>query len=197
MTSHADVRMWESVDIDTTIFDLPGPTPLSTRIATAPLDRSSRFGMSSDIASEPKDNGLETALDGPKPPPTLSRPLSVDVNKSKVSTIELLAEWNGCVMSIHSSGHSFSASLKGVVGEGVKDEEEDATIPISDVSEWDKDLLVPGNFFRLCVVHEVLPSGQPRRYTQVVFRRLPAYRRHDLDQAAERGRELARGLRVE
>lgn len=109
----------------------------------------------------------------------------------------LLAEWNGCVNAVQTAGAYFSATLKGVVGEGVAGEEEDAVIPISDVSEWDMELLQPGNFFRLCVVHEVLPTGQPRRSTQVVFRRLPAFRQFDLDKANERGRDLVRGLRVE
>jgi len=109
----------------------------------------------------------------------------------------LLAEWNGCVTEIDKSGVFFFAALKGVVGEGVAGEEEDATIPISDVGEWDLELLKPGNFFRLCVVYEILPTGQPRRYTQVVFRRMPSYRHHDLAVAAERGQARARALRVE
>lgn len=197
MTSHAAVLMWESTNIDTTIFDLSRPTPPSTRVAVAPPNPRFRLGMSPGIAADPKEDGLDTSLDDPQPRPTLSVPLSVDINKSRASTVELLAEWNGCVTSIQSSGHSFAATLKGVAGEGVKGEEEDATIPVTDVSDWDKDLLRTGNFFRLCVIYEILPTGQPRRYTQVVFRRLPAYRQHDLDQAAERGRELARGLRVE
>jgi hypothetical protein len=141
---------------------------------------------------------LDTSMDGPKATPTLPLLRSTDAGILRgAPSVELLAEWNGCVTSVKTAGHYFSATLKGVIGLGVKGEEEDATIPIADVSESDKDLLRPGNFFRLCITCEILPTGQPRRYTQVVFRRLPAYRQHDLDQAAERGRELARGLRVE
>lgn len=109
----------------------------------------------------------------------------------------LQAEWSGCVTGVDENEYFFTASLKGVKGVGVKDEEDDAIIPISDVSESDKELLLPGNFFRLCAMYEVSPSGQPRRYTQVIFRRLPAYRQQDLDEALERGRQLGRGLRVE
>jgi hypothetical protein len=110
---------------------------------------------------------------------------------------KLLAEWNGYVTEVSKDGEYFAASLQGIRGEGVKDEEDDALIPISDVSKSDMALLKPGNYFRLCVMHEVNKAGQPRRYTQLVFRRLPAYRKQDLDYAEERGRELARGLRVE
>lgn len=108
-----------------------------------------------------------------------------------------LAEWNGCVTSVENEGMFFSATLCGVKGLGVKGQEEDANIPISDVAEWDKELLLAGNFFRLCVMQGFDPSGQPIRYTKVIFRRLPAYRQQDLDEALERGRQLARGLRVE
>lgn len=111
--------------------------------------------------------------------------------------IAVLGEWNGCVLDIDQSSSYFTASLKGVLGEGIEGEEEDALIPVSDVSDWDLELLKPGNFFRLSVIHEIQSSGQPRRYTQVVFRRLPAYRQQDLDVAGERARQRSRALRVE
>lgn len=120
---------------------------------------------------------------------------TLEASLSRRSPATLLAEWNGCVLSVDTS--HFSAALKGVFGEGVRGEEEDAEIPVTDVGESDKELLHPGNFFRLCIFYEIQKSGQPRRYTQVVFRRLPAYRTHDLAQAAERASELHRALRVE
>ena len=105
-----------------------------------------------------------------------------------------LAEWNGSVSSIEE--HFLTATLKGVYGEGIQGEYEEAEIPISDISESDMELLRPGNIFRLCVFYEISEDGQPRRSTQVVFRRLPAYRQHDLERAMERGDALHRGLRV-
>lgn len=153
--------------------------------------------MAPDLFAIPKTRRLDTSIHEIKPPPTFSlRPLQ-DFAPSRQTSTEVLAEWNGCVTFIDPKGHSFSASLTGITGEGVKGEEEDAIIPITDVSEWDKSLLKLGNFFRLCVIHEIDPSGQPRRYTQVVFRRLPAYHQHELNQANERGLALARELRVE
>ena len=98
-------------------------------------------------------------------------------------SVEQLAEWSGYVTSIQEEGYSFSATLTGVSGIGVEGEQDDAIIPVSDVAEADKELLRVGNFFRLCVTQEVTKSGQPRRYTQVIFRRMPAYRREDLESA--------------
>lgn len=143
------------------------------------------------------NNKIIETLPEPLSPKKAQTTFSSPLTNKQLAPAELLAEWSGCVTDIQEVGHFFTATLKGIKGEGVKDEEDDAIIPISDVSEWDKDLLRPGNFFRLCVMHEITPSGQPRRYSLVVFRRMPAYRKQDLDAAMERGRKLARGLRVE
>ena len=110
---------------------------------------------------------------------------------------EELAEWSGCVTSIQEEGGFFTATLNGIKGISVNGQEEDANIPISDVAPWDRELLREGNYFRLCVIQGFDASGDPIRSTKVVFRRLPAYRQQDLDQALERGRELAGRLRVE
>lgn len=143
-------------------------------------------------------NNIIETLPRPLVPKKIVQTTSLSpLTNKQFAPAELLAEWSGCVTDIQESSHFFSATLKGIEGDGVKGEEDDAIIPISDVSEGDKDLLQPGNFFRLCVMHEVTPSGQPRRYSLVIFRRMPAYRKQDLDASMERGRKLARGLRVE
>ncbi len=169
----------------------------STGEAAVPDQAIANLWSRLNVVFDPAHDRFDTSLKALAAPPTFSLRRSTDVSRRPTSAVDVLAEWNGCVTGVQDSGYSFSAILTGIVGMGVKGEEEEATIPTADVSEWDKDLLRPGNFFRLCVIHEVLPTGQPRRYTQVVFRRLPAYRQQDLDQAAERGRELARSLRVE
>jgi len=120
---------------------------------------------------------------------------TAEVLRIEGSRATLLAEWSGCVLSIDE--HFFYASLKGIYGEGIRGESEEADVPISDVSESDMELLHPGHFFRLCVFYEISEDGQPRRYTQVVFRRLPAYRKFDLERAESIGEDLFRGLRVE
>ena len=196
--------MSQAASLDTSYTGANPLLALSTSIATT-SDQSvdDQFHASAlprlSPASKSGATGVifNTALERKKEALTeLTLPLARSENTVS-STTELLAEWSGCVNSIHEGGVSFSATLTGIVGEGVAGFEEDATIPIDDVSEWDKELLYPGNFFRLCVVHEIQATGQPRRYTQVVFRRLPAYRRHDLEKAAELGHAISQNLRVE
>lgn len=107
----------------------------------------------------------------------------------------LLAEWEGYVATV--SEHHFTAALSGVFGQGVEGVREDAQIPLSDVSRSDTELLQPGGIFRLCVFHTITPYGQPRRYTEVVFRRVPGYRPKDLAAARGRADTIHRSLRVE
>ncbi len=195
MTSHRSSQTVESAITEMPNFEYP----LSTLPSSGQIDlnatSSQKQGRGQIAASN--QSLFDTSADDYVASPTFPITRLADIGSAPASRTELLAEWDGCVTGLPNEGYYFSATLKGKVGEGVQGEEEDASIPLDDVSEGDKDLLRLGNFFRLCVIHEVLPTGQPRRYTQVVFRRMPAYRRHDLEQSAERGREIARRLRVE
>ena len=108
---------------------------------------------------------------------------------------ELVAEWEGYVTSI--GPDTFEARLHGLLGEGVEGELEEATIPIEEVSPANKPLFALGALFRLCVSYERSRSGEIRRFTQLVFRRLPAYRKKDLEAARTRALERVRGFRLE
>lgn len=134
----------------------------------------------SKSAPKPVLEGNETTTPLPKSVPVAS---------------QLLAEWHGQVTEVMDA--AFSAQLKGRHGVGVAGNEDEALIPIEDVRESDLELLVPGAFFRLCISYEIDQHGSKRRYTEVVFRRLPAYRREELQQAQERARAIVRGLRLE
>jgi hypothetical protein len=110
-------------------------------------------------------------------------------------TTELLAEWEGYVTSV--SDKSFEARLSGIFGDGVEGEIEEAVIPIAELSEANKPLFRVGALFRLCVSYEKSESGQIRRFTEMVFRRLPAYRQQDLDAAHKRAQERVNGFRLD
>jgi hypothetical protein len=111
------------------------------------------------------------------------------------STSRLIAEWEGQVTEIGSE--TFEARLRGIFGQGVDGELEEATIPLAEVTGPNRELLAEGALFRLCVSYEEFESGQIRRYTDIVFRHLPAYRKPDIDDAVQRARQRLRELRVE
>ena len=118
----------------------------------------------------------------------------VTVADQLLTPSQVIAEWHGQVVSIE-EGY-FVAELRGILGTGVAGEVEEAQIPVDSVQEHDLALMQPGAFFRLCVSMEIR-NGTRRRFTDVVFRRLPAYRREELEAAQRDAQELVRGLRLE
>lgn len=106
----------------------------------------------------------------------------------------VIAEWHGQVVSINEN--HFIAEPKGTIGEGVAGVAEEAQIPNDEIRDDDRPLVRPGAFFRLCVNLEVR-KGTRRRFTDIVFRRMPAYRREELEAAHQEALELVRGLRLE
>lgn len=120
---------------------------------------------------------------------------SVSAFREHQAASQLLAEWHGQVVEIRDD--SFTAQLRGRFGEGVAGSEDEAVIPIDDVREEDRELFQAGAFFSLCISYEVNAAGSKRRYTEVIFRRMPAFRWDELEAAAARAKEIVRGLRVE
>lgn len=106
-----------------------------------------------------------------------------------------VAEWDGYVTKM--GDRFFTAVLRGIAGEGVAGESHAAEIALDDVGRSDRPLLRPGAFFRLCIYFQLDEDDRPKRYAKVVFRRLPAYRQEELDQADRRSEERHRKLRVE
>lgn len=107
---------------------------------------------------------------------------------------QVIAEWHGQVIAVEQS--YFIAELKGTIGVGVAGSLEEAQIPRDEVRQDDRNLLREGAFFRLCVNWELV-NGSKRRVTDVVFRRMPAYRRDELEDARKAAVDLFNALRVE
>lgn len=107
---------------------------------------------------------------------------------------QVIAEWHGQVIAVEQS--YFIAELKGTIGVGVAGSLEEAQIPRDEVRQDDRDLLREGAFFRLCVNWELV-NGSRRRVTDIVFRRMPAYRRDELEDARKAAVDLFHALRVE
>lgn len=107
---------------------------------------------------------------------------------------QLIAEWHGQVVAIESD--YFVAELKGTIGANVVGSLEEAMIPRDEIRPEDRELLGEGAFFRLCVNWEFF-NGSKRRVTDLVFRRMPAYRRDELEEARKTAADLFHALRVE
>jgi hypothetical protein len=117
------------------------------------------------------------------------------IRRPRGNANEVIAEWEGYVTRVDEE--TIEARLVGLTGEGVAGETEEATIPKSEITDADKPLAVIGGLFRLCLNYEKTQAGERRRYSTLVFRRLPAYRQRDLDAAHDRTRVRLNALRVE
>ena len=69
-------------------------------------------------------------------------------------------------------------------------EGEEATIPLTEISEDDAERMREGSIFRWVIGYERSPSGTKKRVSQVVFRNLPAVSRSDV----RRGKEWAHAM---
>ena len=103
------------------------------------------------------------------------------------TTLHPLQEWEGYVIEINNDG--FIARLLDVTA-GASHEEEEADIPLEEVSESDAAKMQVGSIFRWVIGYERAATGTKKRISQIVFRDLPAITEKDL-QAAD---EWARGL---
>jgi hypothetical protein len=101
-----------------------------------------------------------------------------------------LQEWEGQVQEVGS--HYFSARLVDLTA-GENEETEEAELPLDDLIESDRDLLVPGAVFRWVIGYRYL-DGQKERFTRVVIRRLPMWTEQEIRSADREADDLHHAL---
>ena len=106
-------------------------------------------------------------------------------------SLQPIQEWEGVVTSITDS--SFSAALVDVTA-GSKESSEIAEFPIEEVSEEDQKLLRDGAIFRWVIGYQRSSTGTKRRVSELVFRRLPAWREVELRKSRERAKNIIKDI---
>jgi hypothetical protein len=101
-----------------------------------------------------------------------------------------LQEWEGQVQEIGSN--YFSARLVDLTA-GEKEETEEAELPLDDLIESDRALLVPGAVFRWIIGYRYM-YGQKERFTRIVIRRLPMWTEQEIRSADQQADELHHAL---
>jgi hypothetical protein len=141
---------------------------------TEPSSRRHTHSLSSSAISSPGDAfqtegitdlPLEERLRRPITPKPLSRRDHVIINQ----------EWEGYVEEVH--GASFTAFL---VNKTLHIRER-TTFEFEEINDFDKDLVQPGNVFYWTLGYRVRPSGQRESASAVIFRRLPAWTKRDIE----------------
>ena len=103
----------------------------------------------------------------------------------------ILARWSGRVTELFND--RFFAALSDDVDPSNADEE--AEIPIEEVSEIDRGLIKAGALFYWSIGYRIRPSGQRSRESMIRFRRLPSWSSEEIERA--RNRVKASKLRTE
>ena len=119
-------------------------------------------------------------------PPELSYP-------TDTVTFSALQEWEGHVLEI--SGNEFVAALVDLTA-GSSHEEEEAVIPLTEISDEDATALRVGGIFRWVIGYERSLSGTKKRVSQIVFRDLPRITERDLKHGREWARETKRAFNL-
>jgi hypothetical protein len=101
-----------------------------------------------------------------------------------------LQEWEGQVQEVRDS--YYTARLVDLTTRDLE-ETELADLPVSDIIEGDRDLLVPGAVFRLLIAYRY-GDGEKERFTRVTIRRLPMWTDAEIKEADREAAELHNAL---
>ena len=107
------------------------------------------------------------------------------------ATFHALQEWEGFVLEIGET--DFVARLVDLTA-GMEQEEEEAVIPLAELSDEDFDKMRLGSIFRWVIGYERTVAGTKRRVSQIVFRDLPAITKMDLRDGEKWAHEIIRSL---
>ena len=100
----------------------------------------------------------------------------------------VLQEWEGYVVAV--TKENFTARLLDITT-GRRTEDEEAEFPLEELSDADRQHVRVGSVFRWTVGHRRLPSGTKERVSLIVFRRLPAWTRRELEQNSHQAEAIA------
>ena len=120
--------------------------------------------------------------------PVLNLPLP---RRAPTPSSHALQEWEGYVVEMRAK--DFVAHLTDLTA-GASHEQEEAIIPLTELSDHDAARMTAGSVFRWVIGYEHSPAGTKKRVSQIVLRDLPAMTEADLRGGEEWARETIRTL---
>ena len=125
--------------------------------------------------------GFSRRIDFPTPPEP----------RAPTTTLHALQEWEGYVVDVGET--DFVARLIDLTA-GSEHEDEEAIIPLAEISDDDVARMREGSIFRWVIGYERSVTGTKKRVSQIVFRDLPAITAADLRDAEAWAEETARAF---
>ena len=113
------------------------------------------------------------------------------VRRMPATRFHALQEWEGHVVEI--GDEEFTARLVDITV-GASHEQEEAVIPISEISDGDAAKMREGSIFRWVIGYERSATGTKKRVSQIVFRDLSAVTDADLRAGRAWARETMRSF---
>ena len=107
------------------------------------------------------------------------------------ATLHALQEWEGYVVEVERD--ELVARLVDLTA-GSTHEEEEAVIPLAEISDRDLATVRVGSIFRWVIGYERSPSGTKKRVSQIVFRDLPRMAERDFREARSWAHEMRRAF---
>lgn len=114
-------------------------------------------------------------------------------HRAPAATLHPVQEWEGYVVEINDT--HFTARLVDLSA-GSGHEEEEATIPLTELSDKDVGKMRDGSIFRWVIGYERSLSGTKKRVSQIVFRDLPAITPSDLRDGRTWARDVVQALKL-
>ena len=111
--------------------------------------------------------------------------------RAPTASFHALQEWEGYVVERRAA--DFVARLTDLTA-GASYEQEEAIIPLTELSDHDAARIADGSVFRWVIGYERSPAGTRKRVSRIVLRDLPAVTEADLRDGEEWARETIRTL---
>ena len=165
------------------------------RVGFAPSQAQSTITTETHFEEMSDDNArISTAV---RPSDGLIIQLPEPLPMAPATTMHALQEWEGYVLE--SREEEFSARLLDLTADALASQpgrmpEEEASIPLSEISDYDLERLRPGSVFRWVIGYERSAGGTKRRISQIVFRDLPAMTEKDKTEGLEWARRIAQSI---
>lgn len=152
-------------------------------------------GLLTTLAPLQKEEALSETVVFSERSKGVSPTLPVEKYTSATANCTFLAskKWEGVVLSI--GEETFMARLSGLASKTTVEEE--AELPISDVTEDDRELLQEGAFFFFSVGYITRPYGTRERSSRIRFRRLPVWSPDEILDANIRAKSILKNLGAE
>lgn len=162
-------------------FRLTKPLPRSdyTEVDTGGLGKVKAKESNESGVYDQRYDYLWTILVEQRPPELPAR---------KRSMLIAQQEWEGYVVAIEED--VLVARLTDLTA-GSEYESEEASIPLDEISDSDKEKMDIGSIFRWVIGHEYSPTGGKKSVSEIIFRDLPGMTEADIERGEEWANEVA------